>query len=139
MSKFQNLNKILDRVAGIIFVIFIGLVFYIFYRSEVLYNGLYREYYLKYYIFLISSILILISINFLNRKIKSTIYIILISITVGLYVTETLPIDFKNLKSKTKYQFYMDLKQKKDAVVAIYPMNFILKNIGKKELFPSNT
>ena len=112
MSKFQNLNKILDRVVRIIFVILIGLVFYTYYRSEVYYAGLHRDYYLKYYIFFISSILILIFINFLNEKIKSKIYIILISIIIGLYIAETLLIDFKNSKSQTKYQFYMDLKQK---------------------------
>ena len=136
MNQFKNLNKILRRIVGIIFVILIGLVLYTFYRSEILYDGLNRDYYLKYYIFLISSILILFFINFLNEKIKSKIYIILILIIVGLYVSETLLINFKNLKSKTKYQFYVDIKQKQDVVVAIHPLHFILQNIGKKELFP---
>ena len=51
MNKFQNLNKALDIVVRIFFVILIGLIFYIFYRSEILYGGLYRDYYLKYYAF----------------------------------------------------------------------------------------
>ena len=36
MNKFQNLNKALDIVVRIFFVILIGLIFYIFYRSEIL-------------------------------------------------------------------------------------------------------
>ena len=89
----------LDRVVGIIFFVLIGLIFYTFYRSEILYDGLYRDYYLKYYIFLISSFFILLSINFLNKKIKLKIYIILISTFIGLYICETLLIDLKNLKT----------------------------------------
>ena len=136
MNKFQNLNKALDRVVIIFIVILIGLIFFTFYRSEILYGGLYRDYYLKYYTFLISSLFILIIINFLNKKIKLKIYVILISIIIGLYISETLLIDFKNLNSKTKYQYYLDLKQKQDVVIAVYPFQFILKKINKKELFP---
>jgi len=126
----------LDRVVGIIFFVLIGLIFYTFYRSEILYDGLYRDYYLKYYIFLISSFFILLSINFLNKKIKLKIYIILISTIIGLYICETLLIDLKNLNRKTKHQHYIDLKKKQDVVLAIHPFQFILKKINQKELFP---
>ncbi len=136
MNKFQNLNKALDRVVRIFIVILIGLIFYTFYRSEILYGGLYRDYYLKYYTFLIFSLFILIIINFLNKKIKLKIYAILISIIIGLYISEILLIDFKNLNSKTKYQHYLDLKQRKDVVLAVHPFQFILKKINKKKLFP---
>ena len=136
MNKFQNLNKVLDRVVRIFIVILIGLIFFTFYRSEILYGGLHRDYYLKYYTFLIFSLFILIIINFLNKKIKLKIYAILISIIIGLYISETLLIDFKNLNSKTKYQYYLDLKQKQDVVIAVHPFQFILKKINKKELFP---
>ena len=70
MDKFQNINKSLNKIIGIILIILIGLIFYTIYRSEILYAGLYREYYFKYYVFLISSFFILIIINFLNEKIK---------------------------------------------------------------------
>ena len=124
----------LDKVVGIIFIVLIGLIFYTFYRSEILYDGLYKDYYLKYYIFLISSFFILLSINFLNKKIKLKIYIILISTIIGLYICETLLIDFKNLNSKTKYQYYIDLKQKQDVVLSILPFQFILKKNKSKRI-----
>ena len=79
MYKFQTLNKALDKIIKVIFVILIGLIFYTYYRSEVLYGGLYRDYYLKYYIFLVFSLFILIILNFFNEKIKIRIYSILIS------------------------------------------------------------
>tara|TARA_Y100000590_G_scaffold68449_1_gene74582 strand:+ start:903 stop:2216 length:1314 start_codon:yes stop_codon:yes gene_type:complete len=136
MYKFQTLNKALDKIIKVIFVILIGLIFYTYYRSEVLYGGLYRDYYLKYYIFLVFSLFILIILNFFNEKIKIRIYSILISIIFGFYICEMLLIDFKNLNTKTKYQYYLDLNKEKDAVVSIYPAKFILKNVNQKELFP---
>ncbi len=45
MNKFQRLNKVLNKIGGIIIVIPIGLIFYTLYRSEILYDGLYRDYY----------------------------------------------------------------------------------------------
>ena len=136
MYKFQTLNKAFDKIIKVIFVILIGLIFYTYYRSEVLYGGLYRDYYLKYYIFLVFSLFILIILNFFNEKIKIRIYSILISIIFGFYICEMLLIDFKNLNTKTKYQYYLDLNKEKDAVVSIYPAKFILKNVNQKELFP---
>ena len=126
----------MNKIIGIILIILIGLIFYTIYRSEILYAGLYREYYFKYYVFLISSFFILIIINFLNEKIKLKIYTILISLIIGLYISETFLIDFKNLNSKTKYEHYIDLKQTQDVVVAIHPSHFVLKKINKKKLFP---
>ena len=136
MNKSQFFFKALDRVVVIFLVILIGLICYTIYRSEVLYDGLYRDYYLKYYIFLISSLFVLTVVNFLNEKIKSKIYVTLIFLIVVLYVWETLLIDFQNLNSKTKYQYYMDIKQKQDVVMAIYPSNYVLKNVNQKKLFP---
>ena len=136
MNKSQIFFKALDRVVVIFLVILIGLICYTIYRSEVLYDGLYRDYYLKYYIFLISSLFVLTVVNFLNEKIKSKIYVTLIFLIVVLYVWETLLIDFQNLNSKTKYQYYMDIKQKQDVVMAIYPSNYVLKNVNQKKLFP---
>ena len=51
MNKFKNLNKGFDLIIKFIFLIIIGFIIYTFYRSEILYDGQYREYYLKYYIF----------------------------------------------------------------------------------------
>ena len=114
MNKSQNLNKYLNRVFKIIFVILIGLIFYTLYRSEILYDGLYRDYYLKFYAFLISSLFILFLINFFNTEIKLATYIVLVSIVIGLYISEALLlIDFKNLRGKTVYQFYMDQQRKR--------------------------
>ena len=137
MNKSQNLNKYLNRVFKIIFVILIGLIFYTLYRSEILYDGLYRDYYLKFYAFLISSLFILFLINFFNTEIKLATYIVLVSIVIGLYISEALLlIDFKNLRGKTVYQFYMDQKEKKDVVVSVNPSLYILNDINQKKIFP---
>ena len=134
MNKSQNLNKYLNRVFKIIFVILIGLIFYTLYRSEILYDGLYRDYYLKFYAFLISSLFILFLINFFNTEIKLATYIVLVSIVIGLYISEALLlIDFKNLRGKTVYQFYMDQKEKKDVVVSVNPSLYILNDINQKK------
>ena len=136
MNKFQKLNSILDKTVKVIFIVLLGLIFYTLYRSEVVYSGLYRDYYFKYYIFLISSLIILIFINLLNRKIKLIIYIFLISTIVGLYLCEILLIDFKNINTKTKHQYYLESKKKQDVVMVVYPFGSLLKNINKKKIFP---
>ena len=136
MNKFQNLSNVLDLTFKIILAILIGLFFYTYYRSEIFYGGLYKEYYLKYYFILIFSILILVFISFLNKKNKIKIYLVLISTICAFYISELFLIDFKNLFSKTKYEYYNDLKNKRDVVVAIHPFQFILKDPNRKNIFP---
>ena len=133
MNKFKNLNKGFDLIIKFIFLIIIGFIIYTFYRSEILYDGQYREYYLKYYIFLISSFFILLLLNLLRREIKLIIYLILISFFVGLYISEALFINFQKI---TRYEFYKNYKKKNDVVVAIQPAQYILKDINKKKIFP---
>jgi len=135
MDQFHNLNRALDVIIRIAFLFLIGLVFYTIYRSEILYNGLYRDYYIKYYIFLISSILVLFFINFLNKKNRLKIFAILFSLAIGSYISEILLTDYQSLENN-KYQYYKDLKQEQDVVVAIFPHKHILKNINQKDLFP---
>ena len=136
MDQFHNLNRALEIIIKIIFLFLVGLIFYTIYRSEVLYNGLHRDYYIKYYIFFISSILVLFFINFLNKKIRLQIYAILFSLVMGSYISEILLIDYKSLKNKTKHQYYSDLKQEQDVVMSIFPYKYILKNANQKEIFP---
>ena len=136
MDKSNNIYNILDKSVKIIFVFLIGLIFYTIYKSEIIFQGLYREYYLKYYILLILSSLILFFIFFLKKKVKLKIYLVLLSALFALYILEILLIDFKSLSGKTKYQHYKDLKKENDIVVAIHPTQFILKDINKKKIFP---
>lgn len=136
MNKFQKLNSILDKTVKVIFIISIALIFYTLYRSEVVYSGLYRDYYFKYYIFLISSLIIIIFVSLLNKKIQLKIYAMLISTIVGLYLCEILLIDFKNINNKTKLQYYLESKKKQDVTIAVYPFEHLLKNINKKKIFP---
>ena len=127
MNKFQKLNSILDKTVKVIFIISIALIFYTLYRSEVVYSGLYRDYYFKYYIFLISSLIIIIFVSLLNKKIQLKIYAMLISTIVGLYLCEILLIDFKNINNKTKLQYYLESKKKQDVTIAVYPFEHLLK------------
>ena len=64
------------------------LLIYTFYRSEIIWDGVTREYYKTYY--LISSILICLSIItfFINDKIKQYLIISGISLIVSLYLFE---------------------------------------------------
>ena len=69
-------------------VISISLLFYIFYKSEIIWSGEKRNYYLIYYY--ISTITIIFSIItfYLSKKINSYLVIILISSIFTIYLFE---------------------------------------------------
>ena len=79
------------------------LLIYIFYKSEIYWNGTIRDYFFIYYI--LSSLLIFFSIVtfFISQKIKEYLIIIGISLIVTLYLLEGY-LTFKD--SFTKAQLY---------------------------------
>lgn len=123
------------------------LLFYTFYKSEIVWNGAKNNYYLTYYI--ISIILIIFSIItfYLNEKVKDYLIISLISVVISLYLFEgyltfkPLPQEKlyeketgKKYDKRTKFKIYSDLKKlNNDIKVVVYPNNY-LKEINK--LFP---
>lgn len=101
------LKKIFTPVS---LVLSLFLLIYIFYRAEIYWQGLYADYYKKYYN--ISFCLIAISIisYFLNKNIKEYLIITLISLIVGLYILEGFLTFYKHTKIEkfTKYKVTKD-------------------------------
>jgi hypothetical protein len=82
------MNFLIKTFSSVILTISFLLLVYIFYKSEIFWNGNNRNYYKIYY--LISSILIFFSIItfFINDKIKEYLIISGISLVVSLYLSE---------------------------------------------------
>ena len=120
------------------------IMIYIFYRSEIIYDGNKIEYYINYYI--LASIFIVFSLLsfYLNKSHKIIITIILITVLISLYIFELLinkgfleitrhelraavakknNIDFDDRK---KIDVYYDLKKNNpDIVITMHPSQFI--------------
>ena len=81
--RFQKFFFLISIVFSIL------LLFFVFYKSEIYWDGLERDYYFKYY--LISFVLIIFfSLGiFLNKKIKTYIIISSLSTLVAFYSLET--------------------------------------------------
>lgn len=133
------------RIFSKIFLFISLLIFlYIFYKSEVYWNGSLKDYYRKYYI--ISSILICISVLtfFLNNEFTRYFVIIITSLICGLYLIEIYLTFFskggrvekqiklyekntgKNYDLRTRFEVYSELKKKYENVsVKVSPKNFL--------------
>ena len=123
-----------------ILTISILLLAYTFYKSEIIWEGNKRNYYLTYYFLSIATILLSIVTFFLNTKIKEYILITFISLVIPLYLFEgylTIKDQFskerayekqtgKKWDKRKKFEVYEDLKKTNDkTVVAVTPENFI--------------
>ena len=100
------------------------LVFYIFFKSQITWNGEKNDYYFKY--FVISIVLIISSLItfFINNKIKEYLFISFVTIILSLYIIESLFIFgctycdfesrlkglFSNYETRTLLEFYEDNK-----------------------------
>lgn len=124
--------------------ILILLLIYIFYKSEIYWQGSQRRYYLKYFI-LISFIILFLNFSFfyISRKYNIYLTIILGSIFFSLYLFEgflkinnniltinkKIKLNKKQQKeydTRTKFEFYNDLKKKiSNATVVIGAGNYI--------------
>jgi lysophospholipase L1-like esterase len=121
------------------------LLIYVFYQSEIFWDGSKKNYYFNYY--LISSTLIFLSIItfFINQKLKEYLIILGMSLLVSLYLFEgyltfigTGPFikekiyenqTGKKWDKRSRYQIYKDLKKINDEVeVTVNPTNYINKN-----------
>ena len=84
----------------IILLLSILIFSYTFYKSEIVFQGDNRNYYITFY--LISLFLFLISIFsfFVNKKFKEYLLIILLSSILTLYIFEIYIINFSSIKMK---------------------------------------
>ena len=101
----------LKKIFSILILIISLLLFaYTFYKSEIFWNGIERDYFFNYY--LISIILIIFSIIsfFFNSKVKEYLIISGISLVVGLYLVEGYLTYQKNIPFKKLYEIQTNKK-----------------------------
>jgi len=129
------------------------LLVYTFYKSEIYWDGIKRDYYFTYYI--ISSVLILFStITFyISEKIKTYLIITLSSVVFSLYIFEAYLTEGqyfyllgkkiklykeqtgKNYDTREQFEVYNDLrKEDKNVVVAVTPKIYL--NESNIKIFP---
>ena len=96
------MNFLIKIFSLTILIISLSLLLYTFYRSEIIYNGDKRDYYLGFYIF--STLLIFFSIItfFISYKLKEYIIITSLSLLVALYIFE----GYLTLDLNYKYKLY---------------------------------
>jgi hypothetical protein len=115
------------------------ILIYIFYKSEISWQGTKRSYYLIYYIGTLLTIFFLIICSYLNLKIQKYLIIIFISIVFTLYSYEgKLTFDKKNTNlnfdRRTLFEVYEDMKKTNLNVTIITPPAIFL-NFTKLDLF----
>ena len=129
------------------------ILIYVFYKSELVWMGNKREFFINYYILSICLIFFSVGSFYLNRLFKEYLIIITTSIVVGLYLFESyllLKDNFfkssreinklykkqtkKEYDIRTKLEIYNDLKKiNNNITIAIHPSTFLNKNY---ELYP---
>ena len=115
------------------------ILIYIFYKSEISWQGTKRSYYLIYYIGTLLTIFFLIICSYLNFKIQKYLIIIFISIVFTLYSYEgKLTFDKKNTNlnfdRRTVFEVYEHMK-KTNLNVTISTPPAIFLNFTKLDLF----
>ena len=151
----KDISKIISIT---ILTISITLLFYIYFRDEVINSGLKLNYYKNYYFFTFFAILVSIISFFINDKLKINFSIILFSSIFILYIIETFfffkSAHYQVLKAdvkfdiRTKIDFFIDYKKNKPAIViSVSPDKFLeeqrqtimpLSGISKKETILCN-
>ena len=85
------------------------LFIYVFYKSEIFFDGSRRDYYLIYYLLSLTLIFFSIIINFINKKIKEYLVILGISLIVSFYFFE----GYLNISNQfLKKKIYENLSKK---------------------------
>ncbi|MDB9773634.1 hypothetical protein OAB53_04410 [Candidatus Pelagibacter sp.] len=107
----MNSKKIYNLISIISIVIVISFLFYVYYKSEIIFNGSLRNKYNLYYFLLSLVLFILIFTFFVKEVVKSKIYLILFSLFISFYFIEII-LNFttekkliaisKNLKNNNK-------------------------------------
>lgn len=147
------MNFIKKVFSPLILIISLCLFFYVVFKSEIYWDGLKHNYYLKYYIITLVLIFFSIITFFINYKIKEYLIISFLSITFSIYTFEGY-LTFKDLLSKSlisketiyekktrkKYdkrsrlEIYEDLIKKNNKIkIEVAPSNYLEKNF---KIFP---
>ncbi len=152
------MNSIKKYFFSFFLIISILLIIYVFYKSEIYWDGSKRDYYLQYYIFFSLIIIFSLITFFLNEKLREYLIISVISIIFSIYIfeiylifnskfdkkqkielLETAQINYekktgRKYDKRTKYEVYNELKKIDDTIqVTIPPTSNLKKNFP---LFP---
>ena len=124
-----------------ILIISVFLLIYTFYKSEIIWDGSKRNYYLIYYFIFLILIIFSIITFFINKEIKQYFIISAVTIILSLYVFEAYLYFNKFSKERTyekqtgikwdtrnKIEIYKDLQKKDDEVVIYVPPHLHFKN-----------
>ena len=150
MIKFLK-YLLINNITKILFFIFIILLFYTIYKSEFVWLGKNRSYYISYYFLSLIILLITILSFILKKEFKIYLVILFSSILTSLYMFEIYyTLDWQSSKIKTKSYYektgkeydkrskvdvYKNLKIKnKDYIITFSPQLFLTKN--DLEVFP---
>ena len=121
--------KFLTRIFSPACLIFSLLVlFYIFYKSEIILKGIKFDYYLPYYIFSFGLIIFSFVSFFLKKKLKEYLVIIVLSLFSGAYIFEGY-LTFVAQENKKKDLFFQQTKKKYDTRTKLE----IFKDLSKNE------
>lgn len=144
----------------ILLILSLMLFSYVFFKSEIQWDGLKRNYYSIYYIISVIFLIISIFVFFLNDKTKTYLMIIFISFFTSLYIFEiglTYSKNFLNKEQKlkekiykqktgkvydkrSKFKIYNDLKKiYKNVTLSVPPLSYLFEgNLNKieKKIFP---
>ena len=134
--------KISNFFSSISFIISCVVLSYVFYRSEIYFQGAKFDHYLKYYIFF-SILLILSCLSFfISHKIRQNIFLFLITFGSSIYLLEFSILYYNYFNSteyklkkinneydeRSKYDFYIDFKKKNPEVVLDVPPSLIYED-----------
>jgi hypothetical protein len=118
------------------------LLFYIFYKAQIVHGGLESVYYLKYYYFSFSLIILSLFSFKLSKEIKFMISTVIIASTFSLYIAEIVLLKINNYEDtaikkfalkknpnfdlRSQYEAYMDFKRiDENYVNPVLPKHFI--------------
>jgi hypothetical protein len=133
----------MKNISKIISILFLGfsllLLSYVIYRSEFYHSGSKSDYYLKYYIFSISLVVLGIISFFLKEEFKIKTTMVFVSVILGLYLIEIyFFIDSRQFRIwrsgidydfRAEIEFYIDKKNEiKNLSTITPPQNFIKKD-----------
>lgn len=138
------MNFLKKSFSLIFLLISLSFIIYIFYRSEIHYNGNKRDYYFIYYILFSFFFIFSIITFFISDKIKEYLIIIFISMLVPIYSFEFYLLFMKDhpkvklyetqtgkkWDKRNKYQIYQQLKKENnEKVLVVYPKIYHNRNL----------
>ena len=126
--------RILNNFPKVLFLISLTCLIYTYYRSEITWNGNFKEYYTLYYIIFITSLIISLLLIYQSRRIKILFSGLILSVLIALYFYEVfliINLDYKN----SKYFIYKKLKSEgKDPVLRISTRFYL--DLPSSNIFP---